>query len=68
MKASGWDMMKLAQKFEGEFNPADFTPDEIDEMLGLLNEGATIDEIREKYFSYYDDVKDRTEKKHRWSD
>lgn len=68
MRATGWDLMKLAQSFDGEFCLSDFSPEELDEMLGLLNEGATVDEIREKYFEYYDDVKDRTLNKHKWSD
>jgi hypothetical protein len=68
MKASRWDILKLAQKYEGEFNLADFSPEEIEEMLGLADEGLTVDEVRERYFAYYDDVKDRTEKKHKWSD
>ena len=63
MKATSWDIMKLAQALDGEFCLSDFTPDEIDEMLGLFDENMTADEIREKYFEYYDDVKDRTLKK-----
>lgn len=68
MKATGWDLMKLAQAFDGEFCLSDFTPDELDEMLGLINENMTAEEIRERYFEYYDDVKDRTLDKHKWSD
>lgn len=68
MKATGWDLMKLAQAFDGEFCLSDFSPEELDEMLGLIDENMTADEIREKYFEYYDDIKDRTLNKHRWSD
>ena len=68
MKATGWDLMKLSQAFDGEFCLGDFTPDEIDEMLGFLNNGGTQEELRERYFSYYDDVKDRTLHRHKWSD
>lgn len=68
MKATGWDLMKLAQSFDGDFCLSDFSPEELDEMLGLLNDGATADEIRDRYFEYYDDVKDRTLNKHKWSD
>lgn len=67
MKATGWDLMKLAQAFDGEFCLSDFTPDELDEMLGLIDENMTAEEIRERYFEYYDDVKDRTLDKHKWS-
>ena len=68
MKATGWDLMKLAQAFDGEFCLSDFTPDELDEMLGLIDENMTAEEIRERCFEYYDDVKDRTLDKHEWSD
>lgn len=68
MKASNWDLMKLAQAFEGEFDLADFTPEELDELAGLLDENMTPEQIRQKYFEYYDDIKDRTLEKHKWSD
>ena len=68
MKATGWDLMKLAQAFDGEFCLSDFTPEELDAMLNLIDENMTAYEIREKYFEYYDDVKDRVLDKHKWSD
>ena len=68
MKATGWDLMKLAQAFEGEFCLSDFSPEELDEMLGLLDGGMTPEQIRERYFEFYDDLKDRTLEKHKWSD
>ena len=68
MKATSWDLMKLAQSFDGEFCLSDFSPEELDEMLGLIDENMSAEEIREKYFEYYDDIKDRTLNKHRWSD
>ena len=68
MKATGWDLMKLAQALDGDFCLSDFTPEELDEMLGPLDDDMTPDEVRQKYFEYYDDVKDRTLEKHKWSD
>ncbi len=68
MKATNLDLMKLAQAFDGEFCLSDFSPDELDELLGLLDENMTCDQIREKYFEFYDDIKDRTLEKHKWSD
>ena len=68
MKATSWDLMKLAQAFDGEFCLSDFSPEELDEMLGLIDENMSAEEIREKYFEYYDDIKDRTLNKHKWSD
>ncbi len=68
MKATAWDLMKLAQSFDGEFCLSDFSPEELDELLGLIDENMTPDQIREMYFEYYDDIKDRTLEKHKWSD
>ena len=68
MKATGWDLMKLSEVFDGEFCLSDFTPEELDEMLDLLDENMTAEEIRRKYFEFYDDVKDRVLEKHKWSD
>ena len=68
MKATSWDLMKLAQTLDGEFCLSDFTPEELDEMLGLLDDDMTPEEVRKRYFEYYDDIKDRTLEKHKWSD
>lgn len=68
MKATSWDLMKLAQAFEGEFCLSDFSPEELDEMLNLIDDTMTAEQIREKYFEFYDDIKDRTLEKHKWSD
>lgn len=68
MKATNWDLMRLASAFDGEFCLSDFTADELDELLGLIEDGDTVEDIRRKYFEFYDDVKDRTLEKHKWSD
>ncbi len=63
-----WDMLKLSSAFEGSFNPADFSEDELKEMLGLLNEDDGIEAIRRRYFEEHDDVKDRTQNIKKWSE
>ena len=68
MKASKWDIMKLSSAFEGEFDIADFSPDELDELLGNIENCDTLEDVRRKYFEFYDDIKDRTLDKHKWSD
>lgn len=68
MRASKLDLMKLAFAYDDEFDVADFTLGELDEMLGLIDENMTVEEIRARYFEYYDDIKDRTLEKHKWSD
>ncbi len=67
MKITRWDLMKLSQSFDDEFILADFTDEEIYDLLGLKDD-MTIDEVKERYFEYYDDVKDKSLKKHKWSD
>lgn len=68
MKATNWDLMRLASAFDGEFCLSDFTADELDELLGLIDDGDSVEDIRRKYFEFYDDIKDRTLAKHKWSD
>lgn len=68
MKATGWDLMKLAQAFDGEFCLSDFSSEELDELLGFVEDSDTVEDIRRKYFEYYDDIKDRVLEKHKWSD
>lgn len=63
-----WDMLKLSSAFEGSFNPADFSEEELLDMLGLMDEGESIDEIRRRYFEEHDDVKDRTLDIKKWSE
>lgn len=60
--------MRLAQEYDGEFSLSDFTAEEIEDMLRPVNEGMTVEEIRSRYFEFYDDIKDRTLAKHKWSD
>jgi hypothetical protein len=68
MKASKLDLMKLAMSFDGEFSIEDFSPEELDEMLGYIEDADSIEEMRRRYFEYYDDIKDRTLHRHKWSD
>ena len=62
-----WDILKLSSAFEGSFNPADFTEEELEEMLGLCEE-CGIEELRRRYFEEHDDVKDRTLAIKKWSE
>ena len=52
------EMMKLAESLE-EFSESDFTVEELERMKDKEN-------FKEKYFEFYDDVKDRTRKKQDW--
>ena len=60
--------MRLAAELDCEICLTDISPEELDELLGLIEDGDTVEDIRRKYFEFYDDVKDRTLEKHKWSD
>lgn len=55
-------MMKLAETLD-EFSMSDYTVAELEQMS---NKGASYSKYKEKYFEYYDDVKDKSLKKQDW--
>ena len=55
------EQMKLAETLE-EFSMSDYTVEELEKMRG----GQTYYKYKQKYFEYYDDVKDKTLKKQDW--
>lgn len=67
MKITKWDILKLSSAFDGSFNPADFSEEELEEMLGLCEE-CGVEELRRRYFEEHDDVKDRTLDIKKWSE
>ena len=65
------DILKLLQAFGEETELGDFTPEELKEMLDrMLADGEEIPltpaDFMERYFGYYDDVKDKSLKKPDW--
>lgn len=65
------DILKLLQYYGEETDIADFTPEELQDMLERMeNDGMplpmTKEQFKEKYFEYYDDIKDKTRKKQDW--
>ena len=65
------DILKLLQAYGDETDLADFTPEELQEALERMqNDGGplptTVEAFKERYFAYYDDVKDKTLKKQDW--
>ena len=58
------EMMKLAETME-EFSMSDFTVQELEEMR-KDKKSSSYSKYKEKYFEYYDDVKDRSLKKQDW--
>ncbi|MBQ4268656.1 MAG: hypothetical protein IJB97_03285 [Clostridia bacterium] len=65
------DVLKFLEYYGDETDLADYTPEELQEMLELMKNGdeplpITPEEFKRKYFEYYDDVKDKTLKKQDW--
>ncbi len=64
------DILKLMQKFGEETELGDFTPEELQELLARMEADGDLPEtpqsFKEKYFAYYDDVKDKSLKKQDW--
>ena len=65
------DLLKLFQSLGEETELADFSPEELREMLDrMAADGETLpmtkEAFKEKYFAYYDDVKDKSLKKQDW--
>jgi hypothetical protein len=65
------DLLKLMQAYGEETELGDFTPEELMEILEeMRNNGETMpltpEAFKEKYFAYYDDVKDKSLKKQDW--
>ena len=50
------DLYKFFSDYDGEADLSDFTPDELEVML----RGKKAESEKEKYFSYYDDVKSKS--------
>ncbi|MCD8200506.1 MAG: hypothetical protein LUD47_00345 [Clostridia bacterium] len=68
MRITKLDLMRLASTFDGEIEFEDLTEEDLKEIFGCLPDDATIGEIRDRYFEFYDDVKDKTQPFHKWSD
>ena len=63
------DVLKILQMYGEETELGDFTPEELQELLDSLQEEKaplTPAQFKERYFAYYDDVKDKSLKKQDW--
>ena len=63
------DLLKLLQQYGDETNIADFTPDELFDLLLQMEQGdvpLSKEAFKEKYFAYYDDIKDKSLKRQDW--
>ena len=64
------ELLKFLESFEGEVEISDFTPEELKELIEKMSdEGGrplTKEELKKRYFEFYDDVKDKSLKKQDW--
>ena len=65
------DLLKLLQTYGEETELGDFTPEELQALLDeMYADGAPMplskEAFKEKYFAFYDDVKDKSLKKQDW--
>lgn len=65
------DVLKLLQRYGEETDLADFSPDELEELLREMESGdeplpENFAAFKERYFGFYDDVKDKSLKKQDW--
>ncbi len=65
------DILKLLQRYGEDTDLADFSPEELKELLDQMENGdeplpATAAQFKERYFAFYDDVKDKSLKKQDW--
>lgn len=74
-RVSKLDLLKLMQSYEGEVEIADFTPQELEDLLSRLNSDGSLsddgkplskEDFKKKYFEFYDDIKDSSLKKQDW--
>ncbi len=67
------DLLKLLQTYGEETELGDFTPEELQDLLDRMYADdpstplpTTPQAFKERYFAYYDDVKDKSLKKQDW--
>lgn len=65
------DILKLLQSYGEETELGDFSPEELRELLDRMQADGealpmTKEAFKERYFAYYDDVKDKSLKKQDW--
>jgi hypothetical protein len=56
------DFMKLAELFDEGIDLSEFTPEELREFIMQSDN----ERLKQKYYDFYDDVKDKSLKKQDW--
>lgn len=57
-------LLKYLENFDEDFNIADFSPEELEELLNSTS--SDIQKFKENYFKKYDDVKSSSLKRQDW--
>lgn len=60
------DLMRFFEEFDGEVSMSDFSPEELFEALSTIDDTTTVEELKRKYFAFYNDVKSPALKKQDW--
>ena len=65
------DLLKFLETYGDETDIADFSPEELQELIERMKNGdeplpLSKEEFKKRYFEYYDDVKDKSLKKQDW--
>jgi hypothetical protein len=64
------DILKLLQRYGEETELADFSVDELEELLASMQDNENLpmskEEFKRRYFEFYDDVKDKSLQKQDW--
>ena len=66
---SQYDLMKIFENYDSEADLGDFSPEELEAYLEYARseeKPLSPAEWKAEYFSYYDDVKDKSLKKQDW--
>lgn len=61
---NNYELMKLSEMEDEAINLYDFTPEQIEALKTMKIEA--LKQFKQKYFDFYDDVKDSTLKKQDW--
>ncbi len=65
------DLLKFLETYGDETDIADFSPEELQELIERMKNGdeplsLTKEEFKKRYFEFYDDVKDKSLKRQDW--
>ncbi len=64
-----WELMKLFSEYDDEISEGDFTPEEMEAYLSYAageEKPLSPAEWKDRYFEFYDDLKDSSLKKQDW--